>query len=360
MERKHYIDNLRWLFILLLFPFHAAQIWCSWELGGFYVWSHSNLFFTVFSTLMSAWYMTLLFTIAGVSCNYSLRRRSASQFVRERITKLLIPCVFGTLVLAPIMTFIGERFFNGFTGSYLEQYVLFFTKETDLSGYKGGFTPAHFWFLLYLFVISLVFLGVRALQMKVYPKLFSKLETSNVSYAVIVFMFIPEWLFKGVLDIGGKSLGQFLFLFVIGYYVLSDDKIQEVICRYRYLSLIMCLTSGALFTWFYCFEQLEGEWLTGLYLFYGWTGILSWLGWGQKCLNFRNRVSGYLTRASFPIYILHMPILVVVGYYVLKLEDCGMGLQFIFIMFGSAGLTFIAYEAVRRIPGLRFLLGIHP
>ena len=35
MERKYYIDNLRWLAILLLFPFHAAQIWSGGEYSGF-------------------------------------------------------------------------------------------------------------------------------------------------------------------------------------------------------------------------------------------------------------------------------------------------------------------------------------
>jgi len=34
-------------------------------------------------------------------------------------------------------------FHNGYTGNCFEQYILFFTKLTDLSGYNGGFTPAH-------------------------------------------------------------------------------------------------------------------------------------------------------------------------------------------------------------------------
>lgn len=43
MERKYYIDNLRWLAILLLIPFHAAQIWSGGEYSGFYIWSHINV-----------------------------------------------------------------------------------------------------------------------------------------------------------------------------------------------------------------------------------------------------------------------------------------------------------------------------
>ena len=42
MNRKYYIDNLRWMAILLLFPFHAMQIWSGGEYSGFYIWSHTN------------------------------------------------------------------------------------------------------------------------------------------------------------------------------------------------------------------------------------------------------------------------------------------------------------------------------
>jgi len=50
MEKKYFIDNLRWMAILLLFPFHASQIWSGGEYSGFYIWSHTNTALYVFST----------------------------------------------------------------------------------------------------------------------------------------------------------------------------------------------------------------------------------------------------------------------------------------------------------------------
>ena len=76
MERKYYIDNLRWLAILLLFPFHAAQIWSGGEYRGFYIWSHTNTALYVFSTAVYPRYMTFLFAIAGMSCKYALLKRT--------------------------------------------------------------------------------------------------------------------------------------------------------------------------------------------------------------------------------------------------------------------------------------------
>lgn len=352
MKRKHYIDNLRWIAILLLFPFHAAQVWCG-DVKGYYVWSHTDTFMNIFSTAVFPWYMTLLFAIAGMSCKYAMHKRSEKQFIGERVRKLLIPMIFGTLVLAPVMTYVGEVYFNGYEGSYIAQYKLFFTKETDLTGYQGGFTPGHYWFLLYLFIISLI--GLLAIRFQ--KKCIREYDIKKVRYPLIVMLFIPEWISIYILNIGGKSLGQYTMLYLIGYFILSEEHILREILKYRYLSLILAAVSGFAYTWLYCFGGVRNELITGIYIFYGWCGILALLGFGQKLLNFENSSTRYLSRASFPVYILHMPVLVVTAYFAVK-TSAGVAGQFLMIVSVSAALTFILYEAVKRIPVLRFLLGI--
>ena len=143
----------------------------------------------------------------------TLRKRTSGQFVAERIKKLVIPFFFGLLALVPIMTYIAEVFFNGYTGTYWQQYKLFFTKKTDLTGYHGGFTPAHLWFLLYLFVISLTALQIVRLQKKCLPKF----RVGSLSYFFLILLFVPEWCCLYVLNIGGKSLGQFLLTVLISF-----------------------------------------------------------------------------------------------------------------------------------------------
>lgn len=353
MERKYYIDNLRWLAILLLFPFHTAQIWSGGEYSGFYIWSHTNTALYVFSTFVYPWYMTLLFTIAGMSCKYALQKRTNKQFVAERIKKLVIPFFFGLIALVPVMTYIAEVFFNGYTGTYWQQYGLFFTKETDLTGYQGGFTPAHLWFLIYLFVVSIAALLIVLLQKKYLPKF----KVGSVSYFVIILLFVPEWFCGYVLNIGGKSLGQFLILFLFGYYIFSQESILQQLKQCRYVSLAICILSGSLYTYLYCFENIRNIWITGLYIFFGCTGIITLLSIGQSKLNFHNRLSVYFTKASFSVYILHMPILVVVGFFVLKLP-VGVAGQFLLIVLISFIATILIYEIVKRVPVLRFFLGM--
>ena len=164
--RKYYIDNLRWLCIILLLPFHAAMAWNSWGEGN-YIYYEPSRILSSFIMMISCWYMPLLFVLAGVSAKYALAKRSYGTFVKERVQKLLIPLITGILTVVAIMTYYADRSLNDYQGSFLQHYRIFFTRFTDLTGYDGGWTPAHLWFLLYLFVISLVCLGIIALQRKV-------------------------------------------------------------------------------------------------------------------------------------------------------------------------------------------------
>lgn len=81
--------------------------------------------------------------VAGISSCYALRKRTPREYVKERVLRLLVPLLAGVALLVPIQTYVAEVFHNGYGGGYLAQYVLFFTKPTDLTGYHGGFTPAH-------------------------------------------------------------------------------------------------------------------------------------------------------------------------------------------------------------------------
>ena len=160
--RKHYIDNLRWIVILLLIPYHAAQAFNTWgELN--YIVLYPDKVISSLIVFMSPFYMPLMFALAGMSTCYALKKRTYGQFLTERVKRLLIPFVFGTLFFCPILAYIGDRTNMGYNGGFFEHYKIFFTRWTDLSGFDGGFDVGQFWFLYFLFVISLVSAGLFAL-----------------------------------------------------------------------------------------------------------------------------------------------------------------------------------------------------
>ena len=151
--RKHYIDNLRWGIILLLIPFHTAQAFKTWTEPNYIEFGPNKMISSII-VFFGPFVMQLLFLFAGMSMRYALEKRSYAAFVVERIKRLLFPLVFGVVVLVPPMTYMADRFHNGYNGSLIEHYRKFFTVFTDLSGADGGFSFGQFWFLLYLFILS--------------------------------------------------------------------------------------------------------------------------------------------------------------------------------------------------------------
>ena len=64
--RKHYLDNIRTITILLLFPYHTFMIWNNFG-PKFYIWGGNNIVLSSVIVSLSPWLMPVLFVIAGMS-----------------------------------------------------------------------------------------------------------------------------------------------------------------------------------------------------------------------------------------------------------------------------------------------------
>ena len=351
--RKYFFDNLRWMSILLLFPYHTAMIYNNFG-ENFYIKSEAIPVISGFIEVTSPWFMPLLFVIAGVSTAYALERRSAKEYIQERVSKLLVPLTAGILLLVPLQTFYAERFHNGYKGTYLAQYLLFFTRDTDLTGYTGGFTPAHLWFILYLFIISLAALPI----IRRYKKSGKKVKVEKLSLLKVLPMFLIVFVMTPIFDISGKSIGEFFALFMIGFFILSEDTIQERLEKNRwhlFLSFLILTATNMMIRhlWNSSYGTLYDIFIRLL----SWIGILSLIGMGKHYMNFHNKVTDYFSRASFPIYIFHQGYVVMIGYYSLKCTS-SIIVQVLFTIVGSFSATMLTYEIFKRISATRVLFGI--
>lgn len=350
--RKYYIDNLRWLTVLLLFPYHTFMIYNGFE--SFYIKGDYSPILNCFLVFTYPWFMPLLFTVAGMSTCYALQKRTMKAYVKERLLKLFVPLVSGLLLLIPVQTYYAEKFHNGYAGSYFEQYSLFFTKPTDLTGYRGGFTPGQLWFIFYLFVISLAALPVILL----YKQWGERLPVEKFTLPMLLPLFLVVFVFSLILDIGGKSLGEYFALFMLGYLILADDTVQDRLEKNRW-----CLIGAALLflTGNVAYQLLVGI-PAGLFYdisirFVAWVSILGILGMGKHFLNFSNRVTDYFSKASFPIYIFHQSWIILIAYYTFLLTD-SIILQVTVILSVSFLMTLGTYELCKRTSATRFLFGI--
>ena len=166
--------------------------------------------------------MPLLFVLAGISTKYALQKRTKKEYLKNRVKRLLVPLLSGTIVFMPVMTYLADKFHGSYHGGFVEHYAVFFTKFTDLIGADGGFSFGQFWFILYLFIISVVSLGIIML----FKKLPLKIE-KPIPFLLVILLGLPLPLLNSLLSIGGKSLAEFTYFFLLGYYVFSDDGIIE-------------------------------------------------------------------------------------------------------------------------------------
>lgn len=347
--RRNYIDNLRNLTILLLFPVHTFMIWNNFG-SSFYIWLGENKILSTLIVLVNPWFMPILFVLSGMSARYALEKRSTKEFVIQRVNKLLIPFIGGMVFLVPFQTLYARKYFYNYKGGILEHWKYFFTHFTDFSGYDGAFTPGQLWFILFLFIISMITLIL--FQYLPYEKAAVKIK--KIPVFGVLLLFIPIWLMYYLGNFGGFSIGKNLALYLIGYYVISNDVIMKKVEKNIKWFVALCVIGTiALVILYYNFSYYGDLWIN----YIGWNMILVLLFFGKKFLDRRTRFTEYFNKASYPIYILHQTFLVALAYYIVQVCDI-MLVQVLGICVGSFILTILVYQLLKIVPFVKKIFGM--
>ena len=120
----------------------------------------------------------------------------------------------------------------------------------------------------------------------------------------------------------------------------------------------MLTTAHSVFSFIPSLEEMYDTWFFNLRGFCAWSWVLTLLGMGSRLLNSNNRILGYANEAVLPFYILHQPIILVIGFFVVQ-WNLGIAVKYLII----APTSFIAILAVydvlvRRVNVMRFLFGV--
>lgn len=338
--RKPFIDNLRGMAVLLLFPVHTFMIWNDFG-SRFYIWEGADRCLSTWIVLVNPWLMPLLFVLAGMSARYALQKRTVRAFMMQRARKLLIPLVAGTALLVPLQTWYARRYFDHYEGGIWAHWSWFFTHFTDLSGYDGAFTPGHLWFILFLFLIALAALPV--FQAIPYEK--GSESVQRMPVPAILFLFIPVWLMYYLGNFNGFSIGKYFALYLMGYYLLSNDAVMGKLEGQKSRLLVLWGASTAVSAVLYGRFSYYGDLWANLT---GWISVLSLLVLGKTFWNRRTGFTDFLGRFSYRIYFLHLPILVAVAYHTASRIHNVMA-QILMIWVGSLILTILACLLLERI-----------
>ncbi len=363
--RRYDIDWLRIIAVLLLFPFHTARIF---DLGDdFYAKSGSlSKALTYFILYLEPWHMPLLFFLAGASTWFALTHRDSLHYAGERFKRLLIPFVFGLVVLIPPQSYLGLIGHSGEAISVFSWLPSFFhLNEADMSGYfLGGMTFGHLWFIVHLFFYSLIALPIVLFLRKGAGRYVVRFLAWLAAKPGVILLF-GLFLAPAVLvpEIAGGNPVFYGITFLLGYLLMADARFEQAVDRHKLAALIL----GPVGCVLVAYLNLNGQpampdWAVTLYDVYAsfivpWCCLVAMLGYGRRFLRSGGRVLKYAAPASYPVYLLHQTMIVAVGFVVLK---AGLGVpgSFVAVLIGSFVVSLLGYELVRRANVLRFFFGM--
>jgi glucan biosynthesis protein C len=368
LERRYDIDVLRVIAVLILVPYHTARIFDVWE--PFYAKSAqvSKALTYIFVGAVNPWHMPLFFLLAGASTWFALSYRSKGQYVQERVQRLIVPLVFGLLILIPPQSYIGALTYGNFDGSFWAYYPNFFQigPSGDLTGYMGGFTPAHLWFILFLFGLALIALPLLLyLRGEAGRRLMGRAAGFLTKPGALFLLAIPVLLALLLPDIGGKNPFYYLVFFLYGYLLVAEPRLEAAVDRHKTPALILGLALLLIRIVVWGFDLPVAGWLSeglgiSLWGVAPWLLLIAILGFGRRYLNVTNPLLKYTSQAAYPFYLLHQTVIVIIGFYVVQ-WPIGLLPRFLIIVLAAIAATLLIYELlVKRSNVTRVLFGMKP
>jgi len=378
--RLHYLDWLQVLAILGVFLYHSISPFddiSSWHIKN--VERSALLSFLIY---FFTWGMPFFFMMAGATSWFSLQRRSPGRYIKERVTRLLIPFILGSIVLTPIQAFYDfsnkDWWHHGSIIKFIfnsEARAFFYTEYRPIV-----FSPAifgvgfHLWFLAGLFAFALLALPLFLWLKRDPGKQFTVMLARPADWrgGLLAYAILPI-LARFVLQPGFSYWADSLFyllFFVSGHIFMTDERFMGAIRRDWLLYLILSIATTLFFfssaAGVPVFDWLESPDTPAFYIFWAVFGINSWcwsmvmLTVGMRFLDFSNGWLRYAREASFAFFFIHHPVIIFIAFYVVQWE-VSLLIKLLVVLIGSFAITVGLYELlVRRIHSVRAVFGMGP
>lgn len=344
LTRRYDIDWLRVIAIGLLLLYHVAIGFQPWGIMiGFITNEKPWTGLWLPMGMLNVWRIPLLFFVSGMGVYFAMQQRSWKELLGERSTRILVPYVFGIFVIVPA-GFLLWQTYNNFPVSY-------------------NANPAHLWFLgnilVYVLLLSPLFYFLKKNDNGKLARSIRWIMSNLLGIVIVVGCSVVEVLLVKpfpfelyAMTWHGFFLGIIAFFF--GFcFVFAGTGFWRMILQWRWGLLIIAMALFAVRISAYnmqapaYFLAIESDF---------W--ILSILAFGNKYLNRSNPTLSYLSKAAYPIYIIHM-IFLYLGSILIFPLDIAVPLKFVLVLIFTFVGCFAAYEfLIRRINIVRQLFGL--
>lgn len=374
-DRLLFVDNIRWTMIVLVLSMHACVTYSPF--GNWYYRDPlpmsfgTTLAFAVYQSVLQAFFMSLLFFIAGYFAASSFERKGPARFVRDRAVRLGLPTLLYMLAIGPVTEYFlaGNWGHGGFTWEWLRR----------IANGRWLSETGPMWFCAALLGFSLIYAALRAIGVKETSIELRDRFTSDLAIAGFIVVMTGATFLARIVEPQGKAvlnmqLGdfpQYLLMFAAGFFAFRANWLQclpDRLCA-RW-GLVALLLGSPFFVLLIVFGgALEGH--TAAY-----SGGFNWVSAG-KCLweavlcvgvslalialyrRFLDRqgaMTRWLSENAFGVYLIHPPVLVGGA---LLLHGAGLAAipkAAVLMAFAAIGSFALTALLLRRTPGLRILV----
>jgi surface polysaccharide O-acyltransferase-like enzyme len=356
--RYDFLDWLRVIAIFVLLFFHTGMLFVGW---GWHITNAETIpGLELPMDIAHRLRMPLLFLIAGAGLWFALRRRSGTALLGERTLRLLIPAAVGMLLVVPPQIYVERLVAGDWHGGYLEfvmQRVLRFDPYP-----AGDFSWHHLWFIVYLYAYVLILLPLVLW----WRRAKGVLKPGPWIYALAVPLGINEVLLKPHfpethnLTSDWYIFNHYLLLTLYGVLLARTAGAWDWLRDRRRVSLGIAVALTAI-----GLPVLESGIVardTAADYFYAnfftWAWLLTFLGFGRRHLSFGNKLLAWARDASYPVYILHQTVIVVIAYFVIG-RSWAPWLKYGIVLVATLVISVALYELVlRRFELTRLMFGI--
>ena len=362
--RKHWLDNLRWVTVLLVLLYHVIYFYNNkgvfGGIGGFGPYPEFPQYQDVVMYILYPWFMPLLFILAGISARYALQKYSSREWFKARTRKLLVPGTIGLFVFHWMVGYFNSLGAGADALAAIPQPVRYIIWALT------GIGPL--WFIQLLWVLSLLLLLVRRLDKADKFYLWcGKVFGGAKGIVWIIMLGVLYWLAEQVLVRNPDPQGMdgllnlykpvfYLVVFLMGYFVFSHEAVQEALKK-AWIPLLGCavVAGGVLIgtTFGECYT--EPEYMSSpLNCLYGWLTCLALIGWFQACFDRTSAFADYMTRSSFGLYIVHYLVVAALGWQLKMHTQLPAWAIYVILTVAVFALSPLLYELLRRIPFVRW------
>ena len=351
--RKYYLDNVRWMTIVLVVVYHVVYIYSSIITDIVIEPFYERQPWDGLQYILYPWFMVLLFIVAGMCSRYYLEKHTVKEFISSRTRKLLVPSTIGLFVIGWIQGYVSMAISDAFQtiSDTVPKFVLYFIMVLSGTGVL--------WFIQLLWLFSLLTAVIRKFEKgKIYEL------SSKINVVGLILLVIPVYLSGLVLNtpvIAVYRFGIYGFTFLLGYFVFAHDEVIDRLSKYAVPLIIAAIILAVIYVVLHYGDNFAVMPTVNCIpaVAYAWAACLAILASMKKWGDVTSKFMEFMSQRSFGIYVFHYLPLSATAYILHKYTSVPALPSYLLTALAGFAGSIVLYEIISRIPIIRWcVLGI--